>query len=166
MKYAIITLLFLVAVYFFTVLNYVDNGWQFVQPFLIVLLLLYLNLKDIWLVYIFAFVAGIFVDSFTGIFGLHTIIFLSIVFILRILQYTIFHHRNILSVLTLTIFSFVFFWLLFWLLNLIFNWQLYTFTNVIFWDILKTTLVNIVVVIFFHVLYYNIYLKKHERQSF
>jgi len=159
-------LIFLVAVYFFTVLNFYDNGWQYVQPFLIVTLLAYYNTEERWVYYGFAFLAGLFVDSFTGVFGLHTIIFLIIIFILRSLQLTILTSKNILTIILLTILAFVIFWLLFYLANFMFSWELYTFQKQMFMPMLKMFLVNIGVVIFLHLLYFNLHTKKHERQSF
>jgi len=166
MRYLFLILTFLSAVYFFTVLNFYDNGWQYVQPFLIVSLLVYYNIDNQWLYYSFAFLAGLFVDSFTGVFGLHAIIFLIIIFIIRSLQLTILTSKNILAIIILTILAFLLFWLLFYLANFLFSWEMYTFQQSNLMPMFKMFLINIATVIFFHLLYFNLYAKKHERQSF
>ena len=166
MRYVALILIFLIAVYFFTVLNFYDNGWQYVQPFLIVTLLVYYNIDNHWLYYTFAFIAGLFLDSFTGVFGLHTIIFLTIILLLRSLQLTLLTSKNILTIILLTILAFVVFWLFFYSANFIFNWEIYTFQQAMLLPMFKMFLVNIATVIFFHLLYFNFHTKKHERQSF
>jgi cell shape-determining protein MreD len=166
MKYLFLILIFLVAVYFFTVLNFYDNGWQYVQPFLVATLLVYYNISNHWIYYAFAFLAGLFVDSFTGVFGLHTIIFLFIIFILRSLQLTLLTSKNILTIILLTILAFVIFWLLFYSANFMFSWEMYTWQQSMLLPIFKMFIVNITAVIFFHLLYFNLHTKKYERQSF
>jgi len=167
MKYLYLILIFFVASFLFLFLNFYDNGWQFLQPFLVATLLVYFNIEQEWLHYIFAMVAGFFVDSFTSIFGLHAFIFISIVFILKSFQVTILTSKNILAIILLTLFSFILYWLLFWLSDSIFNWELYTFSNTMFMPVLKMFGVNIFLVIFLHLIYYNFWLKHHDKkQSF
>ena len=167
MRYLFLILIFFIAAYIFTLINFYDNGWQYLQPFLVATLLVYFNTEEPWLYYGFAAVAGIFVDSFTGIFGLHAIIFLFIIFILKTLQLTILTSKNILSILLLAILSFVIFWLAFWAVNIIFDWQLYIFNLETLLNILKMLVINIIILIFLHLLFFNLWSKKHaSKQSF
>jgi len=166
MRYLYLILIYFLAAFLFLFLNFYDNGWQFLQPFLVASLLVYFNTTKIWQYYLFAMLSGFFVDSFTGIFGLHAILFVLIIFILQSLQVTIFTHKNILSVILLTIFSFILFWLLFWFSDFIFNWDLYTFNTAYFSPIFKMLAVDILVVIVLHLIYYNFFLRAHEKQSF
>lgn len=167
MKYLSLILLFFIAGFLFILVNFYNNGWQFLQPFLVAVLLVYFNDENPWDYYTFAVVSGLFVDAFTGVFGLHAILFIIIILILRSMQLTILTSRNILSILILTILSFVLFWLLFWGLNFIFDWQLYSFSWSIILSISKVAWVNILAVILFHLLLFNLWGKKHEqRQSF
>ena len=167
MRYLYFILIFLISSFLFLFLNFYDNGWQLLQPFLVALLLIYFNSEKEWVYYTFALLAGFFIDSFTGIFGLHAVIFVIIVFVLKSLQVTILSSKNILSIILLTLFSFVVFWLLFWASDLIFNWNLYTFDNNLLKPILKMTGINIFLVIFLHLIYYNFWLKGHDqKQSF
>lgn len=162
MRYLSLILLFLIAGYSFILLNFYDNGWQYLQPFLVATLLVYFNNDNPWVYYVFATVAGLFVDSFTGVFGLHAIIFLIIILILKSTQLTILTSKNILSILILTISSFIIFWLLFWSFNFIFDWQLYIFSVAILMAISKIIWINILIVIVFHLLLFNLWGKKHE----
>lgn len=166
MRYLSLILLWLIGVYFFVALDSLDNGWQLIQPFLIFLLLLYFNSRNILWSYSFALLSGLFLDSLTGVFGLQTIIFLVIVFLLRSLQLTILSTKSVLSTLILIIFSFLMFWLLFWAANFIFSFGLYHLSRSLWLAMLKTFLANIALVILLQLLYYNLYAKKHERQSF
>jgi rod shape-determining protein MreD len=167
MRYLYLILIFFIAAFLYLLLNFYDNGWQFLQPFLVALLLLYFNLDREWLYYLFALLAGFFVDSFTGIFGLHAIIFVIIIFLLKSLQLTILSSKNILAILLLTLFSFVLYWLLFWVADFMFNWDLYTFDKLLLPQIFKMMAINIFLVIFFHLIYYNFFLKSNDKkQSF
>ena len=68
MRYLYFILIFLISSFLFLFLNFYDNGWQLLQPFLVALLLIYFNSEQEWLYYTFALLAGFFVDSFTGAF--------------------------------------------------------------------------------------------------
>jgi cell shape-determining protein MreD len=167
MRYLYFILIFFIASFLFQLLNFYDNGWQFLQPFLIATLLVYFNSSKEWLHYMFAMLAGFFVDSFTGIFGLHAVIFVLIIFILKTFQVTILTSKNILAIIILTLFSFLLFWLLFWFSDFVFNWDIYTFQNTMIRPILKMMSINIFLVIFLHLIYYNFWLKGHDKkQSF
>ena len=166
MKYLTAILLFLLAIYFYTIGIFHANGWQFWQPFLVIVLLFYFNNQDVWLNYILAMVAGFYLDSLTGVFGLYAILYVFIIFILRWLQLTRLSSRNILTILLLAFLANFIFWSGFWLLNLIFSWSRYIFSWELLWQIGKGVLVNIFIVIFFHVLYYNFWVKHHARQPF
>lgn len=163
MKYLIAVLLLLLAIYFYTIGIFYNNGWQFWQPFLIIILLFYFNSQDIWLNYILAIVTGLYLDSLTGVFGLYAILYTFIIFILRWLQLTWLSSRNILTILLLALLANLIFWSGFWLLNFIFSWPRYIFSWPLLWHISRGALVNIFVVIFFHVLYYNFWVKRHAR---
>ncbi len=167
MKYPYLMLIFLVSAYFFTVLNFYDNNLQWLGPFLMSTLLVYFNNDNPWVYYGFATLAGLFMDSFTGIFGLYTIIFLVIIFLLRTLQLTVFTSKNILTIILLTSLAWFIFWLAFWLVNSIAGWQFYDFTWSMLVPIFKMTVLSIVLIIFFHLLHFNIWVKRHgQRQSF
>jgi len=166
MRYLYLALIFLIASFCWLILNFYDNGWQFLQPFLVATLLVYFNYERPWLHYMFAMLAGFFVDSFTGIFGLHAVIFVIIIFLLKSLQTTILTSKNILAILLLTLFSFIIFWLLFWLSDFIFNFEIYIFDTTLLKAILKMIGVDLLLVILLHLIYYNFWLKKHEKQSF
>ena len=163
MKYLFIILFFLIAIYAFTLLNFYSDHWLYVQPMLIAVLLVYYNISQSWLYYSFASLAGLFVDSLNGIFGLQAIIFVIIIFILRSLQLTLFTSKNILTIILLTILAFIIFWLLLWSTSFIFNFQLYFLTKAIFIMILRGLVVNTFMTIFLHILFFNFWLKKQER---
>jgi cell shape-determining protein MreD len=166
MRYLLLIFSWLLAVYVFTVLNYLDHGWQLLQPFLVVLLLIYFNSKNIIWSYSFALLAGIFLDSLNGIFGLQTIIFLFIVFVMRSLQLTILGTKNVFSTIVLILLALAMWWLIFGAINFIFHFNLYYFSQDLGRVIIKTFFIDVVLVILLHLLYYNFYVKKHERQSF
>lgn len=169
MKYLVAILLFILSIFFTGVLSFNNSGWQMLQPFLISTLLVYFNTKNQWLYYGYALLAGLYVDSLTGVFGLHAAIFISIIFLLFILQATILTSKNILAIIILSAFSLVFYWLVFWLFSLIFDLGLYIFHKPLFIFMMRTFFVNILIVIFLHLLYYNLWQKKRdygEKQSF
>ncbi len=166
MRYVAVLILFLVSLYFHLVLNFYGNGWQYVQPFLISLLLIYFNIKEEWVSYAFALVAGVLLDSISALFGFHTIVFISVIFILKNLQLTTFTSKNILTVLALTGFSFILYWLFVFLAHSAFNIADYDIDPNHLGAILKGVVINIFVVIFWHVWHYNFWIKKHEKQSF
>ncbi len=163
MKYLSLILIFLVSVYVWLMLNFYTNDWHYIQPFLIAVLLVYYNIEDQRLYYTFATVAGLFISSFSGAFGLHAIIFIVLIFILKTLQTTLLTSKNILTILLLTTLSFLLFWFFYYFFNLIFDWNLYSFSTQ--WILIgKAIIINILVTIFLHVVYYNLVVKKHERQ--
>lgn len=168
MKYAILTLLYLMSAYSFFVLNFYNDGWQYTQVFLVTILLVYFNTKNEWLYYLYAFLAGLLVDSFTGIFAVYTLSFISIIFILRTLQLSILTSKNILSIAILIILAFILNGLFFWLINFLLMSDFYIINQQPIYKIFKAGLLNFFVVIFLHLLYFNIWLKKrdYEGQSF
>lgn len=166
MKYIISVILFLISLYFHLVLNFYGNGWQYLQPFLISLLLIYFNTSDLWLAYAFAFLAGILLDSISALFGFHTIVFISIIFILKNLQLSTFTSKNIFTVLWLTVLSFIFYWLVVFLGHSVFDISTYYIDNHQIKAILRGLSINVVLVIFMHVWHFNFWVKKHEKQSF
>jgi len=166
MKYLSIIFIFLISAFLSAILNFYGNGWQYLQPFLIAVLLIYFNVDNIWIYYIFAFVSGLFIDSFSSVFGLQTFIFLFIIWILKNLQLTIFTSKNILTIILLSLFAFLFFYFGVWLISWLSTWELYVFDIPKLWPILKMTGLSMLTFISAHLLYYNLWLKKHERQSF
>jgi len=166
MKYLLAFFLYLLSVYFFFSLIFFDNQWHYVQPLLITVLLIYFNTSHSWLPYLYALLAGFLVDSVSAVFGLQALIFITIIFCLRTLQYTIITFRNILSVIILSVFSLVLFWLLFYILDFIMEWPYYDLSQLDWGPWSRGLLINFSLIIVLHLLYYNLWLKKHERQSF
>lgn len=166
MRFVTAVILFLLAIYCHLVLNFYANGWQYLQPFLIALLLLYFNVSEQWLIYLFAFLSGLLLDSTAALFGFHVIAYILIIFIMRNLQSTIFTSKNILTVLLLTMWSFIFYWLMVFLGHVIFSVDSYYIDTQQIWPILRMILLNTFLVIFCHVWHYNFWVKRHERQSF
>lgn len=169
MKYLAAIFLFIFSIFLGSIFNFNNTGWQLLQPFLVTALLIYFNNDNQWLIFGYAALSGLYVDSLTGIFGFHAIVFITIIFLLSIFQSTILTSKNILTVILLSAFSFVFYWFIFWFYNFIFNIGLYVFNRSIFIFILRTFFVNILSVIFWHLLYYNLWQKKRnygEKQSF
>lgn len=165
MKYGTLTLLFIVSFIVFSLLNFYHNGWQYVQPFLITTLLVYFNVKNPWIYYSYGFLAGMTLDAFTGILGLHAFIFIIIIFILSILQYTILTAKNILSVIILTVLALLLHWLLFWGLDAMLAIDYYIFDQQQFSNLIKSLGVSLLVIIFLHLLYFNIWLKKRDYEG-
>ncbi len=165
MKYLFLTFVYLLGSTVFIMLNFYDNGWQFLQPFLILVLLVYFNTENPWIYYTFASLAGLLLDSLSGVFGLHALIFIFIIFVLRSLQLTIITARNILTIISLTVFAFFLFWLIFWLSNIFFGWQLYHFNFVLWQTIVQKGLINIFIVIILHLLFYNFWIRGHANQQ-
>ncbi len=165
MRYLIVLLFWLLAVYTFSLLNFHQSGWQYVQPFLILILLTYFNTEDYWLYYSLAAVSGLYLDALSGIFGVYSIIFLLIIFILKILQSTWLTSKNFLAIIILTLLSFVLFWFFFWLFNLMFDWQIYIFNKQAWWLIFKNFILFFSITLITHLLIYNFWVKAHARQS-
>ncbi|MBU1203096.1 hypothetical protein KKH39_03610 [Patescibacteria group bacterium] len=167
MKYLVIIFIYLLSAFSFIVLNLYDNGWQFLQPFLVTSLLVYYNQKNPWIYYAYAGLAGLFVDSFTGVFGLHAIFFMLIIFILASLQLTILTSKNILTIILLSLSAFVMFWLFFLTANFIFPWNLYIINFDMMLQVIKMMGINLFILILVHLLYYNFWAKHHDKkQSF
>jgi cell shape-determining protein MreD len=138
-------LLLIVALYFHTLGIFYNNIWQYTQPFLLVLLLFYFNCQDVRIAYLLAFVAGLYLDSLSAIFGLYTFLFIFIIFILRSLQLTWLTSKNIFTILSLAFLAYFIFWLAFWFLNFIFAWQIYFFSWSILLQISKASLISILI---------------------
>lgn len=166
MRYVASLVLFLLSLYFHIIFNFYGGTWQYIQPFLISLLLLYFNIKELWLAYAYAFLAGLVIDSMSAIFGFHAIVFISIIFILKNLQLSTFTSKNIFTVLWLSFFSFVFYWLLVFVGHNIFELASYFVDSSQITSILKGVIFNVLTLIFFHVWHFNFWVKKHEKQSF
>ncbi len=161
MRYIVIILMYLLATYSFLTLGFINNGWQYVQPFLIASLLVYFNVENDWLYYSFAVICGLTADALSGVFGLHAIIYLTIIFILKNLQLTLLTSKNILTIVLLTLLSGIIFWLMFWGVNFISGWDLYKFNDLPWRQLLRGMGVNSFIVILVHLLYFNFYLRRH-----
>ncbi|PWB38955.1 MAG: hypothetical protein C3F02_00930 [Parcubacteria group bacterium] len=166
MRYLVLLIIYLLAAYFFLLLNMFGSHWHYIQPILVASLLVYFNTTNHWVRYVFALLSGLFIDVLSPIFGLQSFVFITIIFILSILQFTVFSSRNMFSVIVLTTLAFVIFWFLFYLLNFIFSWSFYDLSQLDVTHWLWGTLINILAVSFFHLLHYNLWAKKHEKQSF
>jgi len=159
MKYLISILLFILAVIIFFIFNL--KGIVIWESFLIFSLLLYLIIKDSKIYYTFSIISGLFLDSFTAIFGLHTFIFLLIIFIINILNKEFLSTKNILTILLLITISFICYYLFVYLFYLIIG-NVYYFNNIynIFY-IIKSLVINIFITIILYLMYYNF--NKNER---
>ena len=166
MKYLVSALLYLLAAFTYFLLSFYGQGWQLIQPFLLILLLFYFNSKNPWFYYIFALLCGLFMDSFSSVFGLHSLIFLFIIFLLRNLQLSFFTSKNIFTVILLSIFAFIIFYTSFWLANLMLAWNLYSFSWPLLVQITKMSGLSIFILIVLHILYFNFWVKKNEEQPF
>jgi len=166
MKYIVIVLMYLAAVYTYLMLGFVDNGWQYVQPFLVVSLLVYFNVENDWLYYVFAAVCGLTVDSLSGVFGLHAVVYIFLIFIIKNLQLTILTSKNILAIILLSVLSFAIFWSFFWLANFVAWWNIYNFHQLSWSHLFRGFGINIFLIFLLHLLYYNFFLRKHVQQSF
>ncbi|MDD5749841.1 MAG: hypothetical protein PHO91_03615 [Patescibacteria group bacterium] len=166
MRYFAAVLLFLLAAYFYFYFGFYGSNWILLQPFLLALLLLYFNSNSPWFYYSFALLAGLFVDSFSGIFGLHSFTFIFIIFILKNLQLSIFTSRNILTVVVLSIFAFVIFYFCVYLIHFIFVGDFYVFSGRLFGQLAKMAGWGILIVAILHILHFNFWVKKNEEQPF
>lgn len=166
MRYLGLLFLYLVGVYFSLSLHFFAHPWHYVQPMLVSVLLVYFNMSHSWWPYIYAMLAGFFVDSLNAVFGLQAAIFISIIFFLRTLQYSVITFRNILSVIILSIFSLLMYWLLFYIFDLIGEWSFYGWDQWPWLEWLRGLGLNFALVIILHLLYYNLWVRRHERQSF
>ena len=163
MKYIGIILIFILAHSAYSLLNM--HPWHLLQPFLIALVFLYFVVDNSWLHYIFAMMAGLTVDSFSATFGLYTISFLTVVFLMRSLQLSVFSSKNTGTIISLAIIACLSFWLIAGLVYLIFHWSLHTLILVDILAIIGFSLINAISVIFLYILYFNIWLRRHERRS-
>jgi hypothetical protein len=164
MKYVGVILIFILAHSVYSLLNF--HPWHLLQPFLIALIFLYFVIDNTWLHYAFALVAGLTMDSFGAAFGLYTISFLTIVFLLRGLQLSIFSSKNTGTIISLALIACLSFWLIIGLVYFIFSWSLYNLALSDFLAIIGFSLINALLVIFLYVLYFNLWLKRHEGRSF
>ncbi len=162
MKYIFIVLNFLLAVYLFFTLNFFDNRWHYIQPMLISTLLIYFNTESPWVRYVYALAAGLLLDSLSPVFGLQAIIFITIIFSLSLLQLTVFTSRNMFSIMALTALAFILFWFLFYLINTILQYSYYDLfqLDIEYWVL--SMLINIFLVSFLHIFYFNLWSKKYE----
>ncbi len=165
MKYLALLILFILT---HTVYSLVNVGsWSLLEPFLIMLILVYYIFENPWIYYPIAILAGLFIDSFSASFGLHTFSFLLVLFILSTLQLTIFTSKNTGTIIFLTFLGQLIFWLVLWLLYSISHWSIYLFSWITFWQIFKIIFINTFIIVFVYILYFNLWLKKHhEKRSF
>jgi len=163
MKYALLGLLYTLGVYFYTLFNFAAHGWQYFLVFFVLILLVYFNNQNPTVNYVFAGCCGLYQDSLSVYFGVYTFIFITIVFLMSVLQSTVLTHRNFLSVVTLTVTAFIFYWLFFWLINFVFDRSVYLFSEQSWGDILKYGFMSIFAILLIHLLYFNLWSKKREK---
>src|SRR3989339_282948 len=109
MKYLALLIFFILT---HTVYSLVDLGsWSLLEPFLIMLILVYYIFENPWIYYPLALGAGLLVDGFSASFGLHTFSFLLVLFSLSTLQLTIFTSKNTGTIIFLTWLGCIIFWL-------------------------------------------------------
>ena len=159
MKYLFSILLFLLSIIIFFIFNL--KGIIIWQSFLIFSVLLCLIINDYKVYYFFSIISGLFIDSFTEIFGLHTIIFLLIIFILDILKNELLSFKNILSILLLIFVSFFLYYLFIYLFYLIIGDIEYFYNIYSIFFIIKSLFINISLTIIFYLIYFNF--TKNER---
>lgn len=166
MKYLVSILLFLLSSYFWLLLNFFPNDWHFSQPFLVAILLLYFFGDNEWLLYSFALLSGLLMDSLSSIFGLNSLCFIIIVFILKILHETKLTKRSFLGTTVISLASFFIYWILMFLLSYIFGHNIYSWANLSYARILYSALINTAIVIVLSIIYLNLRRQKNEIQSF
>jgi len=154
MKYLISIFLFLLSTIIFFIFNI--KGIVFWEGYLISSTLLFLITKDSRLYYSFGAISGLFIDSFTAIFGLHAIVFIIILFILNILKNQILGAKNILTILLLISISFILYYFFTFLYYIIFS-NLDFFKNIYdMFYIIKSVMINTLITIVLYLLHYNI----------
>ncbi len=165
MKYLALLVLFILTHTFYALVNV--GSWSLLEPFLIMLILVYYIFENPWIYYAVAIFSGLFIDSFSASFGLHTFSFLLVLFILSTLQLTIFTSKNTGTIIFLTFLGQLIFWLLLYLLYSFSQWAVYSFSWGIFWQVLKMIFIDTGIIVFIYILYFNLWLKNHhEKRSF
>ncbi|KKP91256.1 MAG: hypothetical protein UR94_C0017G0007 [Parcubacteria group bacterium GW2011_GWA2_36_10] len=165
MKYLALLIFFILT---HTVYSLVDLGsWSLLEPFLIMLILVYYIFENPWIYYPLALGAGLLVDGFSASFGLHTFSFLLVLFSLSTLQLTIFTSKNTGTIIFLTWLGCIIFWLSLWLLYYLSHWSIYILSWPTIWQIIKMIFIDTGIIVFVYILYFNLWLKKHhEKRSF
>lgn len=162
MKYIALLILFILT---HTVYSFVNVGsWGLLEPFLVILILVYYIFDNPWIYYPLAILSGLFIDSFSASFGLHTFSFLLVLFILSTLQLTIFTSKNTGTIIFLTFLGQIIFWLVLWLLYYLSHWSIYLFSLDLFWQIFKMIFLDTFIIVFIYILYFNLWLKKHHEK--
>lgn len=161
MKYLGIILLYVTANFFFAWLNISPAHW--LQPFLLAAIFLYYIEDNSWIYYGFALIAGLTVDAFSSTFGLHALSYLLVILLLNNLQVFIFTSKNTGTIIILSLIAVASFWLISWLINLIFPWSIYHFSQTDWLQIAKYYLASVLAVVILYILYFNFKLKKYER---
>lgn len=160
MKYLTLLILFVLT---HTVYSLVNVGnWGFLEPFLVLLILVYYIFDNPWIYYGLALLAGLIVDSFAASFGLHTLSFLIILFILSSLQLTIFTSKNTGTLIFLTFVSCLIFWLFLWSFYYLSNWEIYILSWSLFGKMLKMVFIDTAIIVLLYILYFNLWFKKHN----
>ncbi len=159
MKYLSSIFLFFLASAIFFIFNI--KGIIIWQSFLIFSLLIFLIINDYRIVYTFAILAGLFLDSFTAFFGLHSFIFLLIIFIISILKKEVFGINNIWTILLLIFISFFLYYLFTYLFYLINGNIEYFFITYNLFTISLSLIINTLITISLYLMYYNF--NKNER---
>ncbi|MCB9802681.1 hypothetical protein H6761_01510 [Candidatus Nomurabacteria bacterium] len=161
MKYLGLLFVFLLT---YTVYAFLDfTTWHWLNPFLLSLIFLYYANSNPWIYYSAALIFGLTLDAFSASFGLHTISFLLMIFVISNLQLTIFTSKNTGTIFFLTFLANFLFWLIFWIIYWISPWQLYIFDLQVLIKIIRFIFIDTFLVFIFYILYFNLWLKKHER---
>lgn len=158
MKYIILLLIFLITYTTYAFLDF--TTWHWLNPFLLSLIFLYYATSEPWIYYTLALIFGLTLDAFSATFGLYTISFLLMIFIISNLQLTIFTSKNTGTIIFLTFLANVLFWLIFWIIYFISSWQVYVFNLNTFLSVSRFILIDTFLVFLFYILYFNFWLKK------
>lgn len=158
MKYIVLLLIFFVT---YTIYAFLDfTTWHWLNPFLLSLIFLYYATSEPWIYYAAALIFGFSLDAFSATFGLHTLSFLLMIFMISNLQLTIFTSKNTGTIIFLTFLANVLFWLIFYLIYFISSWQVYIFDLHTFLQLVKFIFIDTFLVFILYILYFNFWLKK------
>lgn len=143
-----------------------NTAWHWLNPFLISLIFIYYISGKPLVYYSVALFFGLVLDAFAAGFGLYSLSFLLVIFMISNLQLTIFTSKNTGTIILLTFFASIFFYVFFWLLYYLSSGEFYTLNLAISLKMFRFVLFDTLLVVLFYVLYFNLWLKKNERRSF
>lgn len=164
MKYLGALILFLCS--YFVYAFVFNTSWHWLNPFLLSLIFIYYVSGKPLVYYGTALLFGLTLDAFMASFGLNTLSFLLVVFMISNLQLTIFTSKNTGTIILLTFLASIFFYIFFWFFYWLTGNEFYTLTWQTSFQMLRFVLLDTLLVVIFYVLYFNLWLKKNERRSF